>query len=164
MCIGECNQEGSNDSRGGRWGIKPVSGVAMERERDGDTAAAAAKSLQSCLTLCDPIPGILQARVLEWVAIAFSRWGCWRLYRRLEGFCGGSVVKNLPAIQETQVPPVGLEDPLEKEMATHSCILAWEIPWTEKPGGLQSPAGCKKVGHDLVPKQHQQKRAGNPVT
>ena len=84
MCIGECNQEGSSDSRGGRWGIKPVSEVAMERERDGDTAAAAAKSLQSCLTLCDPvdssspgspIPGILQARVLEWVAIVFSEMG-----------------------------------------------------------------------------------------
>ena len=45
-------------------------------------------------------------------------------------------VKNLPAMQETWVPFLGWEDPLEKEMATHSSILAWRIPWTEEPGGL----------------------------
>ena len=45
-------------------------------------------------------------------------------------------VKNLPAIQKTWVPSLGQEDPLEKEMATHSSILAWEIPWTEEPGEL----------------------------
>ena len=45
-------------------------------------------------------------------------------------------VKNLPAVQETQVRPLGQEDPLEKGMATHSKILAWRIPWTEEPGGL----------------------------
>ena len=50
----------------------------------------------------------------------------------------GSVLKNLPAIQETQVGSLGREDPLEKEMATHSSILAWRIPWTEEPGGMQS--------------------------
>ena len=48
------------------------------------------------------------------------------------------MVKNLPAMQETQVPSLGQEDPLEQEMATHSSILAWEIPWTEEPGRLQS--------------------------
>ena len=47
-------------------------------------------------------------------------------------------VKNLPAMQETQVQSLGQEDPPEKGMATHSSILAWEIPWTEEPGGLQS--------------------------
>ena len=47
-------------------------------------------------------------------------------------------VKNLPAMQETQVLSLGLEDPLEKEMATHSSILAWEIPWTEEPCGQQT--------------------------
>ena len=47
-------------------------------------------------------------------------------------------VKNLPAMQETWVQFLGWEDPLGKEMATHSSILAWEIPWTEEPGGLQS--------------------------
>ena len=46
------------------------------------------------------------------------------------------MVKNLPEMQETQVQSLGQEDPLEKGMATHSFILAWEIPWTEEPGGL----------------------------
>ena len=55
-------------------------------------------------------------------------------------FC--SVVKNLPAMQDTWVPSLGLED-LEKEMATHSSMLAWEIPWTEEPGGLQSMGSQK---------------------
>ena len=48
------------------------------------------------------------------------------------------MVKNLPEVQETQVHSLGQNDPLEKEMATHSSILAWRIPWTEEPGGLQS--------------------------
>ena len=47
-------------------------------------------------------------------------------------------VKNLPTMQETWVQSLGQKDPLEEEMATHSSILAWEIPWTEDPGGLQS--------------------------
>ena len=46
------------------------------------------------------------------------------------------MVKNLPAVQETWVPSLGWKDPLQKEMATHSSILAWEIPWTEEPDGL----------------------------
>ena len=50
------------------------------------------------------------------------------------------MVKNLPAVRETQVQLLGWEDPLEKEMATHSSIPAWKISWTEKPGGLQSLA------------------------
>ena len=54
------------------------------------------------------------------------------------GFPGGSVVKNLPAMQVTWVQSLGWEDPLEKGMVTHSNILAWNIPWTEEPGGLQS--------------------------
>ena len=48
------------------------------------------------------------------------------------------VVKNLPLMQETQIQSLGQEDPLEKEVATHSSFIAWEIPWTEEPGGLQS--------------------------
>ena len=48
------------------------------------------------------------------------------------------MVKNLPAMQETGVQFLGREDPLEEEVATHTCILAWRSPWTEKPGGLQS--------------------------
>ena len=56
------------------------------------------------------------------------------------GFQGGAVVKNLPANEATQelwVPSLGWEDPLEKEMATHTSILAWKIPWKEEPGGLR---------------------------
>ena len=58
-------------------------------------------------------------------------------------------VKNLPAMQETQVQSLGGEDPLEEGMATHSSILAWRIPGTEEPGGLQS-IGSQRVRHDLV--------------
>ena len=63
------------------------------------------------------------------------------------GFPGGSVVKNLPAMQETWVWSLGPEDPLEEEMATHSSIPAWSIPRTEEPGGLFS-MGLQRVGHD----------------
>ena len=52
-------------------------------------------------------------------------------------FPGRSVGKEFPAVQETQVLSLGREDPLEEEMATHSSILAWKIPWAEEPGGLQ---------------------------
>ena len=56
-------------------------------------------------------------------------------------------VKNPPAMQKIQVQSLGLEDPLEKRMATHARILAWRIPWTEEPGGLQA-MGLQRVGHD----------------
>jgi len=166
-------------------------------------AAAAAKSLQSCLTLCDPIdgsplgspvPGILQARTLEWVAISFSKAWKWKVkvkslshirpsatpwtaafqappsmeFSRQEYWSGvplpspkallkmplfkspsllgtslvDQLLKNLPAMQETWVQSLGHEDPLEKEMATHSSILDWETPWTEELVGY-SPWSCK---------------------
>ena len=63
------------------------------------------------------------------------------------GFSGGSAVKNWPVMQEMQVQSLDQEDALEEGMATHSSILAWRIPWTEKPGGLQS-IGSPKVGHE----------------
>ena len=56
-------------------------------------------------------------------------------------------VKNLPAMRETQIRSLSWEDPLEKGKATHSSILAWRIPWTEEPGGLQS-MGSQRVRHD----------------
>ena len=56
-------------------------------------------------------------------------------------------VKHLSTMQETWVPSLGLEDPLEKEMAIHSSAIAWKIPWTEEPGRLQS-MGSQRVGHD----------------
>ena len=68
------------------------------------------------------------------------------------------MVKNPPAVQgtkETRVRSVGWEDPLEVEMATHSSILAWEIPWTVEPGGLQSMASQKSQGHDLMTQKQQ---------
>ena len=57
------------------------------------------------------------------------------------------MVRNLPAMWETRVQSLGWEDPLKKEMATFSSIVAWRIPWTEEPGGLQS-MGLQRVGHD----------------
>ena len=121
------------------------------------------KLLKSYPTPSDPmdysppgssIHGIFQARVLEWVAIAFSIY-IYIFYTyigKYMGFPSGSVVKNLPAMQEpqeTQVQSLGQEDPLEEGTATHSSILAWKIPWTEKPGGLQS-TGSQRVGHDWI--------------
>ena len=55
------------------------------------------------------------------------------------------MVKNLPAMQKTQIQSLGQEDPLENGMATHSSILAWKIPWTEDPGGFM---GSQRVGHN----------------
>ena len=68
-------------------------------------------------------------------------------YVESKSFPSGSAVKNLPAMQETHVhSPVG-EDPLEEEMATHSSVLAWRIPWTQEPGRLQLK-GLQRIGHD----------------
>ena len=67
----------------------------------------------------------------------YSQWLPWWL----------KMVKNPSAMWETWVRPLGWEDPLEKEMATHSSILTWRIPWTEEPGGLQS-MGSPKVEHN----------------
>ena len=66
---------------------------------------------------------------------------------------GAQSVKNPPAMQETWVSSLGWEDPLEKEMATHSSILAWRIPWTEEPGGLQS-MGCEESDLATIPPPH----------
>ena len=57
------------------------------------------------------------------------------------------MAKKLLEMQETRVPLLGQEDPMQKEITAHSSILAWKIPWTEKPGGLQS-MGSERVGHD----------------
>ena len=175
--------------------------------------AAAAKSLQSCPTLCNPIdgsppgspvPGILQARTLEWAAISFSNAWKWKVKVKLLsrvrllatpwtavyqaplsmgfsrqkywsgvslpspcyllkhcknwkvlyscyllGFPGGASDKDSTCQcrkQERRVSSLGQEDPLEEGMATYSSILAWRIPWTEEPGGLQS-IGLQRVGH-----------------
>ena len=75
-----------------------------------------------------------------------------------KGFSGDSAVKTLPAnaclMLEMHIQSLGWEDPLEKDMATHSSILAWEMPWTEEPSGLQS-MGPQRVGHNLATEQQQ---------
>ena len=71
----------------------------------------------------------------------------------LQGFPVDTAAKNPPAVQETWVLPLGQEDPLEKKTATHFSILAWRIPWTEKPGRLQS-RGSQRVGHDCRDQAH----------
>ena len=92
-------------------------------------------------------------------------------------FHSDSVIKNLPAVQEAQFHFLGCEDPLEKEMATHTSILAWESPWTEEPAGLQSMALQKNTNkqtnrteqlnnnilkaHILMLHSHYQKSKGN---
>ena len=63
----------------------------------------------------------------------------------VEIFPTAQLVKHLSAVQETWVPSLAQEDPLEKGMAIHSCILAWRIPWTEEPGGLRRPRGHKEL-------------------
>ena len=168
--------------------------------------AAAARSLLSCPTLCNPIdgrppgspvPGILQARTQEWIAISFSNAWIWKVKLKSlsrvrlfatpwtvaqqappsMGFSRQEYWNGLPfllqgifptqewkphlhcrqtlyhlshyalAMQEIPVRSLGQEDPLEKGLATHSSILAWEVPWTEEPVGLQS-MGSQRVGHD----------------
>ena len=69
------------------------------------------------------------------------------IFSPFSGFPVAQLVKNLAATQETWVQSLGWEDPLEKEMAPHSSILAWRIPWTEEPGGLQF-MGSQRVGHN----------------
>ena len=70
-------------------------------------------------------------------------------HKDISGTHVAQTVKRLPAMQETQIRSLGQESPLEKEMATHSSILVWEIPWTEEPDGLQS-MGSLRVGHDFT--------------
>ena len=65
-----------------------------------------------------------------------------------KGFLVAQLVKNLPAVQKTQVQSLGREDHLEREMANHSSILAWKIPWTEEPGGLHAVHGLLRVRHN----------------
>ena len=121
------------------------------------------------------VHGVLQARILEWVSISLSRgssqiklvspalqcrfFNYWTT-REVPPFLNYlknvmndwfslmvQMVKHLPTMWETRVQSLGWEDPLEKEMATHSSTLAWKIPWAEEHGRLQS-MGFQRVGHD----------------
>ena len=96
--------------------------------------------------------GILQVRTLEWVSMpSFRGSSQLRDQTQVSHIAGASLVaqrlKHLPAMQEIWVQSLGRENPLEKEMATHSSMLAWRIPWTGEPGRLQS-TGSQRVGHD----------------
>ena len=108
---------------------------------------------QSCPTLCEPmdcclsgssVHGIFQARVLEWGAIAFSE--SMNIMYVMTSLVA-QLVKNPSAMWKTWAQSLGWEDPLEEVKATHSSILAWKIPWTEKPGGLQS-MGSQRAEHN----------------
>ena len=124
-------------------------------------------------------PGLLESAQSSWewgpfiglgqAWVMCSVWGLvgWNIVygntsRNTGGFPGSSVIKNPPPKQETQVQSLVWEDPLEKEMRTHSSILAWEIPWTEEPGRLQSTV-LQRVRCNLAPKQtttNQKQRIG----
>ena len=85
-----------------------------------------------------------------------ERWYWWNYLQGSSGNTASLVaqlVKNLPAVWETRVQSLGWEDPLEKEMATHSSTLAWKIPWTEEPGRLQT-TGLQRVRHDWATSFH----------
>ena len=79
--------------------------------------------------------------------IANGRYSVQKFKRLLRTSLVAQSVKRLPTMQETRIQSLGQEDPLEKEMATHSSTLAWKIPWTEDPGRLQS-MGLQRVRHD----------------
>ena len=76
------------------------------------------------------------------------------LYKPSQTSQVGQWLRTPLPMQETQIPSLGREDLLEEEMATHSSVLAWEIPWTEEPGGLQS-MGLQRVGHNLATERQQ---------
>ena len=122
----------------GRWGTK-IPGASWwgfwsssVNKASACNAGVKVKVAQSCQTLCNSMDHtvlrILQARILEWLAFPLL----------LGIFAGAQMVKNPPTVQETLVQFLGQEDLLEKEMASHSSVLAWRIPWTEEPGRLQS--------------------------
>ena len=85
-------------------------------------------------------------RSLDFILRSQKLLGCFRQPCDVTSLVA-QTVKCLPTMRETWVPSLGWEDPLEKEMAMHSSILAWKIPWTEEPGGLLS-MGSERVGHN----------------
>ena len=94
-----------------------------------------------------PVQGISQARILKRIATSSSRGIFLTQGLNLRTSLVAQTVKCLPTMWETWVQSLGQEDLLEKEMATHSSILVWKIPWMEEPGRLQS-MGLQRVGHD----------------
>ena len=107
--------------------------------------------------LCFPVGTLSYLMLLKYVELSFSMTIYWMNKRTVSSLKGAKIklwlyllaqlVKNLAAVQETRVQSPDRGDPLEKGMPTHSSLLAWGIPWTEEPGGLQS-TGSQRVGHD----------------
>ena len=134
------------------WGLPPLPGVLPGAYHDFPCGR---QCLNCSLCVKDPgwflsvkptiIPG-LGHNLLSLSGLPSPKWG----------FSSASVVKNPPAKQETWVQSLHWEDPLEKEMATDSSILAWRIPWTEEPGRLQSK-WSQRVGHHWVTLSHTHK-------
>ena len=91
--------------------------------------------------------GALSVAVPAWDHLKKVTFIIFYLHQEIPWWNVAQTVKSLPTMRETQVQSLGREDPLEKEVATHSSILAWKIPWTEDPGRLQS-LGSQRVGHD----------------
>ena len=96
------------------------------------------------VSLCSTLKTMI--RSLDFILRSQMLLGCFRQAYDVTSLVA-QTVKHLPTMRETQVRSLGREDPLEKEMATHSSILAWKIPWTEEPGWLLS-MGSQRVGHD----------------
>ena len=101
---------------------------------------------------CFQEPNYLSIYIYLYLSIYLSIYiYIYKIYVYIWASLVAQLVKTLPAMQETQVWSLGWEDPLEKEMATHSNILAWRIPWTDEPGRLQS-RGLQRVGYNLANK------------
>ena len=96
------------------------------------------------VSLCSTLKTMI--RSLDFILRSQMLLGCFRQAYDVTSLVA-QTVKHLPTMRETQVRSLGWEDPLEKEMATHSSILAWKIPWTEEPGWLLSMVS-QRVGHD----------------
>ena len=89
--------------------------------------------------------------LVSWIFTKINSFLYWAELVLIFNFSGGSMVKNLPAMWETQVRSLGWEDPLKRRMATHSSILTWRIPWTEEPGAQQATIhGFWRVKHNWV--------------
>ena len=130
------------------WKLQRTTYSNIAVECRGEVSKDCGDHNQHRLTLCwHTCPGSSGWKNVSIQICSFRRF--WKIDKLLYimGFPDGSDGKEPPAMQKTRVWSPGREDPLEKEMATHSSILAWRIPWTEEPGGLQS-MWLKRAGHD----------------
>ena len=131
-----------------RWNHETIRFNSSQENRNQKRQFDSTSSLSRALLLTKEI--LASASLVLELPAPPTHCSPWQLFVAPLLLCGASLVKlvkNPPAVQETQVQSLGGKDPLEKEMATHSSILAWKIPWTEQPGGLQSMKS-QRVRHD----------------